>query len=313
MPKGSPFTRLCQQAARPARVVVADLHLHTTASDGDYTPDQLAAAAAAAGLTAVAVTDHDTTAGVRATTEAAARLRYGPVVVPGVEISASFDGREVHLLGLFVRPDDTALSTALEALCGGRRERFRGFVAAIPELAPAADAGLARLVEESAVSLGRRHVAGLLVRAGVVATRDEAFRRILGPAARTLRPKPLLPVAEAIRLVRGAGGLASLAHPGPDVGEPELARLREMGLAAIEVAHPALPPGRATELRMIAVRLGLGVTGGSDWHGPGIAGRTVGCRGLTLADWTDLCGRAGPAGGPVRAGRAEPIASALPV
>lgn len=293
MVRGSPFTRLCQQAARPLRVVVADLHLHTSASDGDFTPDQLAAAAASARLTAIAVTDHDTTAGVRETVEAAGRLRDGPAVVPGVEISASFGGREVHLLGLFVRPDDTALSAALDGICAGRRERFRGFVAGIPELKEAADAGLARLVEESAVSLGRRHVAGLMVRAGVVATRNEAFRRFLGPVARTLPPKPLLPVEEAIRLVRGAGGLASLAHPGQDVGEAELTRLRELGLAAVETAFPAATPGRSSELRGIAARLGLAVTGGSDWHGPGIAGREVGCRGLKAGEWSDLADRAG--------------------
>src|SRR5690349_11575341 len=110
MPRGQPFTALCQLAARLGQPRAADLHVHTTASDGDYTPPQVVMFARQARLAAVAVTDHDTLAGVAEAIEAA---RGAVEVIPGVEMSAEFAGREVHVLGYFVRPDDPRLAAHL--------------------------------------------------------------------------------------------------------------------------------------------------------------------------------------------------------
>ena len=297
MPRGSPFTRMCQQMAALTGVVAADLHAHTTASDGDATPGQLVAFAVRAGVRWVAVTDHDTTAGVAEAQAAASQYAGGRVgVVPGVEVSAAFEGREVHLLGLFVRPADPDLTRALAAVVAGRRERFRAFVKAIPELAEAAATGLAAAVEAGTASPGRRHVANLLVRTGVATNRADAFRRFLIPKQSCVPPKPLVPVADAVERIRAAGGIASLAHPGPDVDEAYLARLRALGMQAVEARFPSAAEGFAQELRATAKRLGLAVTGGSDFHGHDVPGRAVGCRGLHAAEWDalrELAGRAG--------------------
>lgn len=289
MPRGSPFTDLCRQTAALTGVVAADLHAHTTASDGDATPGQLVAFAARAGVKWVAVTDHDTTAGVADAVAAAESYPHGRVgVVPGVEVSAEFDGREIHILGLFVDPVDPALTQTLDAVCASRRERFLAFVRAIPELAAAADNGLAAAVLGGTASPGRRHVAGLLVRTGVAPNRAEAFRRFLGPVLPTVPPKSLVPVADAVARIRAAGGIASLAHPGPDADEAMLTRLRDVGLQAVEAKFPAASVAVSKELRRLARHLGLAVTGGSDFHGSDLPGRVVGCRGLTAGEFTTL-------------------------
>src|SRR5215470_8936492 len=126
MPRHAPFTRLCGQVAELARPRRADLHTHTTASDGNYTPTQVVALARQAGLCAVAVTDHDTLAGVP---EALTHATEAIEIVPGVEISTTLAAREFHLLGYFVRTDHDELNTALAIVCQSRRERFRDFVA----------------------------------------------------------------------------------------------------------------------------------------------------------------------------------------
>ena len=292
MPRGQPFTLMCQQLATLSRGPAADLHAHTTASDGDFSPEQLVLAARSAGIRVVAVTDHDTTAGVGPARAAAAALpRPGrPEVVCGVEISAEFEGREVHLLGLLVRPDDPALTAALADVCASRRDRFRDYVAHLPALRGAAAAGLDRLTEEATASPGRRHVAGLLVRVGAAKSPGEAFRAFLAPVAAGVRPKRLIPVGHAIRLVRGAGGVAALAHPPADCDEAVLGRLRDLGMRAVEANHPAHGYEHRDRLHRWAARLDLAVTGGSDTHGPG---RAVGTAGVTAAEWDELRRRAG--------------------
>ncbi len=280
MPRGQPFTVLCQLAARLGQPRVADLHLHTTASDGDFTPSQVVAHARQAHLDAVAITDHDTVAGV-AEAEVAAR-GTGLTVIPGVEATAEFAGREFHVLGYFVRPGDPRLAEHLEAVCDRRRERFRAFLARMAEAGAVLPDGLAEADVRRSVSLGRRHLAGLLVRAGVVRSRFAAFRRFLDPAAASVPPLHRTPAAEVIRLIRGAGGVAALAHPPEETGEELLTGLRDVGLQAVEVAFPAASLGRSNRLRELAGRLGLAATGGSDCHGPeAAAGRGVGARGVT--------------------------------
>jgi hypothetical protein len=288
MPRGAPFTALCQLAARLARPVVADLHLHTTASDGEYTPSQLVAFARQARLDAIAVTDHDTFAGVEAAVEAA--RGSGVRVIPGVELTAEWGGREVHVLGYFpdgLPRDDgeraaLAVVSRLNILVDRRRERFGDFVRLIRAAGHRLDDGLVAAVEATSASLGRRHVAGLLVRAGVARTWGEAWGRFVAPLGGRVVPKLRLPFAEATGLVRQAGGLSSLAHPPSDLSETELAAMRNAGLGAVEAKFPAAGVGRTATLRGWAAALGLGVTGGSDCHG---GGRVVGGCGLNAGEW----------------------------
>lgn len=205
MPRRQPFTALCQQAASLAKPSRADLHVHTIASDGEYTPSQVVHLAREAKLAAVAITDHDTFAGI-AEAQAAADSRIE--VIPGVEITAEFDGREVHLLGYFARTDHPELNAALAKVCASRRQRFEEYAA---QLALPADR--VKLVADSTPSLGRRHVARLLISCGRAKSTDEAFRRHLNPLRGSVAPKVRIPLEDAIALLHAAGGRTSLAHP----------------------------------------------------------------------------------------------------
>jgi predicted metal-dependent phosphoesterase TrpH len=294
----SPFTALCSQLHRLARPPRADLHVHTTASDGEYTPSQVAALAREAGLAAVAVTDHDTLVGVAEAREAASGFGARTVeVVPGVEITTDLDGRELHLLGYFVRPDHPELADALRRVCERRRERFFDFVAKLAASGVVIPRDRADLIAARTPSLGRRHVAGLLVACGFSGNTNGAFYRYLHPLRAAVVPKIAVPIEDAIRLVREAGGVSSLAHP-PDLTDDQFARLRAAGLDGIEADYPfgrSSPGGR---LREVAGRFGFVRTGGSDCHGPTPAHRRIGSTAVPLERLDELRRRCGPAAAP---------------
>jgi len=292
--KRSPFTALCQQVARLAKPRRADLHVHTTASDGEYTPSQVVALAKQAGLCAVAVTDHDTLAAV-AEAVATARTLSGPVieVIPGVEITTEFDGRELHLLGYFVRTDHAELCTTLARLCARRRDRFRDYIARLAANGHAIPPDRARLVEEATASPGRRHVAKLLLDCGFARTRDEAFHRFLGPLRGTVMAKELIPIGDAIALAHAAGGVASLAHPPPTLTDDQFDRLAALGLDAVEAEYAWRRSSPGNRLRRTAARLSLATTGGSDCHGPDPAHRRIGTYAVTGDDLERLRERCG--------------------
>jgi predicted metal-dependent phosphoesterase TrpH len=277
MPSRQPFTRLCQEAYRAPTSGRADLHVHSTYSDGAYTPMQIVDLARRVGLAAVAVTDHDTLAGVGPTRAAA---RGGLEVVAGVEITAEHDGREVHVLGYFVRLEDADLTAALDRLRERRRGRFHEMVEGLRDRGvPVAEEAVAGLA--TTATLGRRNLAQLLHDGGHVGSVREAFVRYLADDGPLNFPKERLPVAEAVRLVRAAGGLTSIAHPSPVLSRDGLIRLRDLGVQAVEAAYPSIRAAREQELRQWAAALGLAVTGGSDCHGPGVPGRALGARGVT--------------------------------
>src|SRR5438067_10684532 len=253
MPAQQPFTALCRLVAE-ARPLAdrADLHLHTTHSDGSYTPAQVVELALRSGLCAIAITDHDTLEGVAPARAAAAGT--GLEVIAGVEISSEHDGRELHLLGYFVSTEDAALAQALEELRRRLTERFHEMIELLREQGiPLAETE----VLPAAHALGRRHLAELLVRQGTVSTVREAFLRYLHDGGRAVVPKQLLPVAEAIRRVREAGGVASWAHPPDRCTRTQLSELCDLGLRAIEVEYPGFRPARVRQLRAWAGELGL--------------------------------------------------------
>jgi predicted metal-dependent phosphoesterase TrpH len=262
MPARDPFTQVCRQLARGRYVGRADLHLHTNCSDGTYSPAEIADVARRSGLAAIAVTDHDTTAGVNATREAA---RDALEVIAGVEITTEHHGRELHLLGYYIDLEYEPLQTALRDICHSRVQRFSAMIERLR--------GCGVSIDEREIgspdSLGRRHLAELLVRQGKAGSLREAFVRWLADGRLAEVPKKRLPVAEAIDLVRRAGGVAAWAHPAYDGTVETLAELARLGLGAIEVEFPEVKRSRSRELRSWAEALGLAVTGGSDCHGPG--------------------------------------------
>lgn len=250
-----------------------DLHAHSTESDGTDTPAELVAAAAATGLHAVAITDHDTAAGWA---EAAEALPPGLRLVRGAELScASPDGRgrpiTVHLLAYLYDPTSPALVEEQLRLRAERRFRVRHMAEKMVEDGFPIDpeALMARLPPDAPA--GRPHLAMALIRAGVVATVDEAFARYL-TGGRYYVPKTDTPIERAIEMISDAGGVTVLAHPfavsrGPIVTEEVVADLTARGLTGIEVDHPDHDPATRDRLRGLAGDLGLLITGSSDYHG----------------------------------------------
>jgi predicted metal-dependent phosphoesterase TrpH len=283
MPAGQPFTSLCQQLARPRFADRADLHLHSTWSDGTYTPAELVELACRCGLAAIALTDHDTSGGVASARQAAQRT--GLEVIAGAEITTEYAQRELHLLAFFLDREHAGLSRALERIRQSRSDRFQTMLERLRARGVSIDEeGIRGAGGPDA--LGRRHLAELLVRQGRVSSIREAFTRYLSEPGEIVVPKWRLPVAEALELVRGAGGVAAWAHPPYDCTRESLAALRAQGLGAVEAEYPELSRSRTRQLRAWADELGLAVTGGSDCHGPGK--RSVGACTVSAADLEQL-------------------------
>lgn len=290
MPAGQPFTLLCQKLATGRAHERADLHLHTTSSDGLYSPAQVVDLAFRSGLCAIAITDHDTLDGVLPARQA---TRHSLEVIAGVEITTEFRSAELHLLAYFVDPDNEALQDALRQLRADRVSRFHTMVKRLRALG--LQLGDEDLPDTTAsATLGRRHLADALVKTGRAATVREAFQRFLGDRGRVTEPKRCLPTAEAIALVREAGGVAAWAHPTYDCTRARLTELKQLGMQAVEVAFPGARPGRSRELRALAGAVGLAATAGSDCHGPGPAQRSVGACTISSAELELLRSQAAP-------------------
>lgn len=244
-----------------------DLHLHSTASDGQWTPANLVRRAHGAGLRIVSLTDHDTLAGLAEALAAAETL--GIELLPGVEITAIHDGTDVHVLGYFLEIPE-ALAAFLETQRTERLARLRAIGARLAALGIPLD--VEPLVRAAAVqperAVGRPLVARALVEAGYAASVQEAFDRWLGEGRPAFVPRQGPPPAEVVARIRRAGGLPSLAHPGL-LGRDELVPgLVEAGLGAIEVYHPEHDPAAEARYLALASRYDLAVSGGSDCHGP---------------------------------------------
>ena len=259
----------------------ADLHFHSTASDGVESPESLAALAAAAGLSVAVLTDHDAVHGVPAFVAAARGT--GLVAAGGAELSVDEAGQDVHLLGLFVDPDEPLLTSRLAELRDVRETRAERMVERLAALGIVLD--LERLrAEVGDGAFGRPHVARALVATGAVASVEEAFERYLADGAPAFVPKAKWSLGEAIASVRAAGGLAVLAHPVWYADVPGLLRKGlGLGLDGVEVFHPD-NDGREEELLSEAETLGLLVSGGSDFHSPAY-GCPVGGRRVSRPLW----------------------------
>ncbi|MBL8796566.1 MAG: PHP domain-containing protein [Planctomycetia bacterium] len=282
MPASQPFTRLCQLAGRSRSSGRADLHVHTTCSDGNYTPAEIVDLARRTGLSALAITDHDTLEGIAPARSAARGL--GLDIVPGVEITAEHLGRELHLLAYYVDPEDGALLAALRDLRQHRKDRFWDMAERLRHCGVTLDEE--ELRAEAAVGVvGRRNLATLLVKARRAGSVREAFQRWLGDGGRVTLPNVRLPIADAIRLTRDAGGVASWAHPPANATRETLVGLCKLGLQAVEASYPTFRTRWSKQLRDWAAELGLAVTGGSDCHGPG---RDLGVCSVTAEELAEL-------------------------
>jgi len=259
---------------------VIDLHSHTLHSDGDRSPENLLAEAAAAGISVLSVTDHDTVSGLEECRVAAAR--HGVRFVPGIELSCELHGREVHILGHFLDPLSPALGVLATGMLAERRERMERMVLRAQEL-KLDGVTLDRVVACSGGdNLGRPHLARVLVDRGHAVSIKDAFEKFLRTNGPLWVDRLRLTIPEALEIVHGAGGTASIAHPGANgVSRQELRTLAAAGLDAVEAHHPEHPPNQAEAYQSWAADLEMLVTAGSDYHGPTVQpGRRLGDRWL---------------------------------
>jgi hypothetical protein len=249
-----------------------DLHTHSTASDGSRTPGEVVVAARAAGLAAFALTDHDTIAGLP--DARAAGTQHGVRVISGVELSAVEGDIETHILGLHLS-ELADLEHRLVALREMRVTRAARIVERLNALGIRVT--LQAVFEQAAGgAIGRPHVARALIAGGFATDFREAFERYLGNGKPAFVAKDTLPLAEAMGLIHGAGGLAVLAHPGQLATRERLVALVALGLDGVEVLHPSHSWDDSQRLDALAAELELVRSGGSDWHGAPDGARTLG-------------------------------------
>lgn len=245
-----------------------DLHTHSTFSDGTYTPTQLVDEAVRAGLAAVALTDHNTVAGL---TEFTAAAESRPVrAIPGVEISTEYAGRELHIVGLFLPPESYAAVMAYVDTARIRKEESnRALVAALTAHEYALD--YEDICRRSAGYVNRANIAAVMVEKGYVADTGEAFRRVLSPEAGFYVPPARLDALETVAFLRRLGSVPVWAHPYLSVPAETVpviaAEAKACGLMAMETRYARYTPEVTKEASRVARETGLLESGGSDFHG----------------------------------------------
>lgn len=251
----------------------ADLHVHSTASDGTLTPTALLERAHARGVDVLAVADHDSVSGLAEAHVAADRL--GVTLIDAVELSAVTDGRDTHILAYFVDPGDQRLQELLRELRASRRARARAMVAAL------GDAGFNISFDDvleiaGGGALGRSHVARALVGAGHAESIRRAFETLIGRDKPFYVPKSSATPDEVIATVRSLGAIPVLAHPGVTQSDDLIPTMVDAGLLGIEAYHADHTPEQMLRYAALAAEVGLLVTGGTDFHGPGAPNPDIG-------------------------------------
>ncbi len=254
-----------------------DLHAHSTASDGTMSPAELVRYAHQKGLSALAITDHDTIDGIAEAVVAGNVL--GIEVVPGIELSVKYRDMHVHLLGYLFNCRHSQLHTTLDQLQAGRVERNKKIIANLNALGFAIE--FAELKESAGSGQnGRPHIARLMIEKGFVGTMDEAFEKYLGHGGLAYASRYILGVKEAIALIKNAGGAAVLAHPlqldkQVDNLPMVVRRMCDLGLDGIEVYYPNHSRQFRKRLKLLTKEYCLLMTGGSDYHGSIRPGTTL--------------------------------------
>ena len=243
-----------------------DLHIHTSASDGRFSPAEIVSRSAAAGLAVIAITDHDTVNGITPALQAASAfpsLR----VIPGVEISTDIPAGQAHILGYFVDHNDHELQIALEKMRNSRRERARKMVARLEDLGCRIEWERVREIA-GAASVGRPHIAQALMEKGYIESFQDAFVRYIGQDGPAYVERDKMTPVQAVELILRAKGLPVLAHP-LTVPDPEVMviELKAAGLIGIEVYYKDYSGDDIDRLIRLSDRYGLVSTGGTDYHG----------------------------------------------
>ncbi len=263
-----------------------DLHVHSTASDGGLAPEAVVRRAMAAGLRAIALTDHDTLGGIPEAL--AAGERFGVRVVGGCEFSTAAPWGEMHVLGYFLPSHSAPLEAFLERCRADRIRRAQAMVERLQRLG--VSLSFDHVLDESrGGAVGRPHVARAIVGQGGAIDLGDAFDRYLGRGRPAFVEKTLPAFRTVTELVHADGGVVSVAHLKERGTRPFIERLKSEGLDAVETRHPSHGPDLRARLTDIALKLGLLRTGGSDWHGdpePGVTHGTIGSQQVPL-EWLD--------------------------
>ena len=250
---------------------LVDLHVHTTYSDGIFTPEQVVEKASAMGLAALSITDHDCIEGVQPAIDAASGTSLE--VIPGVELSCSRGSREMHILGYFIDHTSVQLVDRLERMKSNRVDRMKKMVELLR------DKGL-EVTEEMVFdgaedgTIGRLHLARALSASGLVSSEQEAFDRYIGDGKSCQIKHERLDHVDAINMILESGGVPILAHPGTMDGDRDIPALIEAGVRGIEVYHSKHYPSTVRRYLAMAREGGLLITGGSDCHGH-VSGRSI--------------------------------------
>lgn len=243
-----------------------DLHIHTNFSDGRYNPTDIVKKSSACGLTVIAITDHDTVAGISPAMIAA---RFFPrlKVIPGVEISTESKGGEIHLLGYFINYADQNLQAILERMRNTRLYRAQNMIARLRNLGVSIDWHRVQEIAGGG-AIGRPHLAQAMLEKGYITTFREAFTKYIGREGPAYVEREKITPVEAVQLIIKANGIPVLAHPNT-IEDPEatIVKLKEVGLAGIETFYKNYSPEEIDNWLILAGKYDLIVTGGSDYHG----------------------------------------------
>jgi hypothetical protein len=250
--------------------MACDLHIHSNVSDGGFTPKEVVNHASEIGLTCIALTDHDTFLGIEDACLYASKT--GLSFIPGIEMTSVIDSNEIHILGYFVDAQNTALNTALLKSRQFSLARLTSIIERLTEL------GYPIVMQEVLAvagkgSIGRPHVAKVMVQHGYVESIHDAFERFIGSYGPAYIPPQGIPPEDVYQLLRNAGGVPAIAHPGLTgradmMREDEIANHVEWGALAIEVFHPRHDDYMVSYYMKVAQKFNLGIVGGSDCHGP---------------------------------------------
>ncbi len=269
-----------------------DLHVHTTASDGKYSPFELVARAVAAGIEVLGITDHDTVGGLAEAFDAAGAFPQ-LTLVPGVEINTDVSGGEAHILGYFIDYTNQDLLALLQDMRDSCRDRARLMVAKLQDLGVPLSWERVQQIA-STESIGRPHIAKAMLEKGYVSSFKEAFDRYIGFDRPAYVERSKVTPVQATEMIALAHGLPVLAHPFT-VAEPEkiIVDLKDHGLAGIEVYYGLYSRSEVTHLRSFAQKYSLLATGGSDFHGLDETAETgLGCSGMPIKAAKALIARA---------------------
>lgn len=242
-----------------------DMHVHTSASDGTDSPQEVVKKAKGIGLRAIAITDHDTFDGIEPAVTAGQIEKIE--IIPGIELGSEYNGEEIHILGYFLKTNNQELLEKLELFQATRITRMEKMIKKLREYGFSIDINKVLAISGTG-TVGRPHLAAAMVDAGAVKAIAEAFDLYIGHGRPAYIPRFKLSPADAVRLIRRASGVPVLAHPGLNKSVVIIKELIDEGLAGLEVYHPAHSREQEHYYRRLANENGLLVTGGSDYHGP---------------------------------------------